>query len=771
MDRMPTWTLAVLLLTGQFTQPSTGELRLTITDGSSLPLVAAVEIVNDASQIHEQVTSDAQGHAVAKQLPFGTYRFAVTQQGFAPFDGTVDIRSAVPTVMHVTLSLAPVQTQVTVTPPEGLVDPGRAGANQRIASDVIRTRPMALPGRSLPDLVNTQPGWLLEANGVLHPRGSEYQTQYVIDGLPLTDNRSPAFAPELDADDVHAMNMLTGGYPAEYGRKLGGVVEVVTESAVRQGLHGSLVGGVGSFNTLDGDANIGYSAPRTSVDVIAGAAATDRYLDPPVEENFTNEGTTAHGAVHIDHALTDRDRAGLILRYGQSRFDVPNERVQEDAGQVQVRRNREFAAQGSYQRIASEHVLVDARAMVRDLGATLNSNALATPIIAQQDRGIRDVYVKGAVSVHSGPHEWKFGGDMVAGTVRERFAYHISDPDQFDDDVAQTFAFDDRGDDREQSLFVQDRMQWSRWTVNAGLRWDHYRLVVDQAALSPRLSVAWSQPAADLVVRASYDRAFQTPAIENLLLASSPTVDAVTDSVLRLPVQPSFGNFYEVGVTKGLSHVARVDAAFFYRDMSNFADDDVFLNTGVSFPIAFHRAVVKGFEAKLDLPHWRELSGSVSYALMKGVGELPITGGLFLRSEASSQLSSTSAFPVSQDQRHTVRGRASWQLTSSAWLAGALAYNSGLPTEFDGDPAQAIAQYGARIVGQVDFDAGRVRPSWSLDASGGITLVKRSSRRLQLQADIRNITNRLNLINFAGLFSGTAVAAPRSAALRLRADF
>jgi hypothetical protein len=45
--------------------------------------------------------------------------------------------------------------------------------------------------------------------------------QYVIDGLPITDNRSPAFAPELDADDVHAMTILTGGYPAEYGRKLG----------------------------------------------------------------------------------------------------------------------------------------------------------------------------------------------------------------------------------------------------------------------------------------------------------------------------------------------------------------------------------------------------------------------------------------------------------------------------------------------------------------------------------------------------------------------
>src|SRR5207237_7877125 len=114
----------------------------------------------------------------------------------------------------------------------------------RIGHDSIEGRVLALPGRALPNLVSTQPGWLLEANGVLHPRGSEYQTQYVVDGLPLTDNRSPSFAPELDADSVHSLNILTAGYPAEYGRKLGGVIEVVTEAASREGFHGSIAGSI-----------------------------------------------------------------------------------------------------------------------------------------------------------------------------------------------------------------------------------------------------------------------------------------------------------------------------------------------------------------------------------------------------------------------------------------------------------------------------------------------------------------------------------------------
>jgi hypothetical protein len=42
---------------------------------------------------------------------------------------------------------------------------------------------------------------------------------------------------------------------------------------------------------------------------------------------------------------------------------------------------------------------------------------------------------------------------------------------------------------------------------------------------------------------------------------------------------------------------------------------------------------------------------------------------------------------------------------------------------------------------------------------------------VRLQADVINLTNRLNVINFAGLFSGTALAPPRSFAIRIHAEF
>jgi hypothetical protein len=273
------------------------------------------------------------------------------------------------------------------------------------------------------------------------------------------------------------------------------------------------------------------------------------------------------------------------------------------------------------------------------------------------------------------------------------------------------------------------------------------------------------------VLRASFDRAFQTPAFENLLLASSSELETLNDAVVRLPVPVSRGNFYEAGITKALFGRVRVDASYFSRQMRDVADDDLLLNTGVSFPIAFARADIRGTEVKVDVPAWNNVTGSLSYSHLHGVGYLPITGGLFLGDEGAALLNSDESFPITQDQRHTVRGRVSYS-RGSWWAAAAVSYGSGLPFEdVTGTRDEAIEQFGAAIVDRVNFETGRVLPNMSLDLSAGAVLARKGRHALRLQAEVRNVTDRLDVINFAGLFSGTAVAAPRSVAVRLRAEF
>lgn len=262
--------------------------------------------------------------------------------------------------------------------------------------------------------------------------------------------------------------------------------------------------------------------------------------------------------------------------------------------------------------------------------------------------------------------------------------------------------------------------------------------------------------------------------MENLLLASSPELDSLNPVVVRLPVRPSRGNYFEGGVTQALFGKLRLDANVFRRNFRNFADDDVLLDTGVSFPIAFDNARIISEEVRLAVTEWHRFSGFLSYSDQSASAQGPITGGLFLGSEAGDELTDTTRFAVTQDQRNTVRARARMQATKRVWASISADYGSGLPIEFDSDSIDLnflLAQYGKDILSRVNLDRGRVKPNFSLGAALGAELYRKESRTLNFQFEAANLTDRVNVLNFAGLFSGTAVAAPRSASARLRFTF
>jgi outer membrane receptor protein involved in Fe transport len=232
-----------------FCQSNSGELRLKVVDSSGLGVKTTVYIVSEANPYRNTLATTDQGTLDVQRLSYGIYQLEIRQPGFAAVSESVEIRSSIPTEHAIQLKVPTVSESVTVSADRTLIDPDQAGAVSQIGSDLIQSRLSSLPGRSLQDLVNSQPGWLYEGNAVLHPRGSEYQTQLVVDGIPLTDNRSPSFGPEIEADDIQSVSIYTGGFPAEYGRKMGGVVEVNTLQDSQAGFHGEVVLSGGSFDT------------------------------------------------------------------------------------------------------------------------------------------------------------------------------------------------------------------------------------------------------------------------------------------------------------------------------------------------------------------------------------------------------------------------------------------------------------------------------------------------------------------------------------------
>ena len=155
-----------------------------------------------------------------EDLPFGVYKLRVSRKEFLSSEQLVKLRSEVPLTVSVTLGLAPLQNRIEVTDSATLVDPQRTGTVYSVGPRAINEHLPAQMGRSVTDLVDSQPGWVYEANGVLHPRGSEYDVQYVLDGLPVMENRSPAYAAPFEAEAVDSMRVMTAGFPAETGGSL-----------------------------------------------------------------------------------------------------------------------------------------------------------------------------------------------------------------------------------------------------------------------------------------------------------------------------------------------------------------------------------------------------------------------------------------------------------------------------------------------------------------------------------------------------------------------
>lgn len=762
-------------------QDRSGELHLSVTDSSGAALPAHGVLISQASHFELSFDTGPTGEYTVKKLPLGTYKLSLERPGFALYTSLVEIHSELPLKFSATLTVAPVTQTVNVEDSDTLLDTTNAGNLYQLGAPTLRDWAATVPGRQAIEVVQAQPGWLLEANGVLHPRGSEYDTQFVVDGLPILNNRSPAFSPSEDLDDVQSVKTYTSGIPAEFGRKVGGVVETVTDRNPAQGVHGTAVLGGGSFNTEDGFLGTSYYDGRNVFGLSMNAGRTDRFLDPPVIENFTNRATIAGGKGSFERDVTPKDRLRLSLNFDRAGLMVPNELIQQGTqpgeAQRQDRNNQEVSGQIAYQHTFSSSVLGTLQGRVRDSEAGLTSNSFSTPIEVFQDRGFREAYVSGAVAAAFNHHEIKAGADAIYSFVHEQFSYHITATEIngqpiFDPSTPIDFAFHESGDDREQAFFIQDNAHFGNLNITGGIRFDHYSVRVTESAWSPRLGFSWYVPKLGVVFRGSYDRAFGTPAIENLLLSTSAKVRTLDSDVAQLTLRPSRANYYELGVTKELLHKAHISANVFRRNIRNFPDDDILLNTGISFPIALRSANIYGAESQLAVPEWGPFSAWLNYSYLVASARLPVVGGLFLGEDASGLLNSNARTWVSQDQRHTVHGQVRYQPWSRFWTSLGASYGTGLPVDLNGESvATLVEQFGQAVVDRVNLSAGRVRPSLAIDISAAVELYKKESRALRLQGDIRNLNDRLNVINFASVFSGTATAAPRTLSLRLKFDY
>ncbi len=768
-------------------QTRVGTIQGTVKDPQGAVVAGAtVTLTQPVTGYHQSAQTDAQGIFRLVNVPFNTYAVKVQATGFQPLEQSIDLKSALPVSLDLTLSLGAISDVVNVSGNSALVEQDKTTSDTDIDQTLIERQAGAAPSRGIEAIVASAPGFATDDNGRLHPRGSESQVQFVIDGVPVTDNMSAIFSTSLDARTLRTVEVLTGGIPAEFGDKLAGIVNVNTRSGLEMPTQGSVTFSGGSFSTGEVSADFSTHTEKFGFLTNLSATTSQRFLDPPTIENFHNFGRTGKGFIRADYHFDENNLVRGTFLFGGSNFQIPNRFEQELAGQDQRQRLRDSSQFITYEHVFSPTTLGQFSFFNRYGTARLLSNPTSTPVVAFQDRTLQNYGGVVAISMTRGIHNIKFGGQFTRTPVREEFTFYptVPFPDLTDENgnvipnpvngfnAANPFVFRGQRTGRSFSFYLQDHFSpFRNFTIDAGLRYDNYRLVIKDAAFSPRIGIAYYIPRTHTTLRASYNRLFQYPPVENLLLASSEEAAALSPLAVVQgqtgvrPILPDKQHVYEAGMQQQLSRFFRLNLSVYQKRIINFGDKDQFFDTGVIFPITISSGRVTGTEVRLESAEVYGFRGFVSYANARAYGVTPVNGGLFLGEAVESLDEPGLIFANDHDQRNS----AQFQLSYTHHRSGIYAifggrYDSGYPT--DVEPGTTLADFVAegfdpRLYNEIDFQRGRTRPRTVLDFSIGADILRNERASLNLQFDVRNLTNELFLYNFESVFSGTHIGYPR----------
>jgi outer membrane receptor protein involved in Fe transport len=229
------------------------QLNGTVLDSTGRPIVkAAIGLREmDTNQTYT-ATTNATGYYVVPNLPRGRYELTVQYSGFAKYTQTGLMLTVGQTAtVDVTLKVASAGEVVTVTTEAPPVEPTRTEISQVI--DMVQIQGLPTNGRQFVDFALLTPGVATGRTSIQSTFTETEVTRISFGGMRDLSNAvtlngadyineatgSQRATPSQEA--VSEFRVVNNSFGAEYGRALGGIVNIVTKSGTND-LHGSVYG-------------------------------------------------------------------------------------------------------------------------------------------------------------------------------------------------------------------------------------------------------------------------------------------------------------------------------------------------------------------------------------------------------------------------------------------------------------------------------------------------------------------------------------------------
>ena len=686
----------------------------------------AVSLKNPVSGFTKTVATDGSGRYVFGNLPPNPYHLSVDAQGFQPIERDVDVRSALPITLDLTLTLASASAAVEVVGHADALLERNPSAHTDIDQSAMEKLPLESSAGLNQVITLASPGVVSDSNGFFHPIGDHAQTQFSIDNQPVTDQQSRLYSNQISPDAVQSMEIITGIAPAEYGDKSSLVVHIVTKSGLDEPKPtGSLSFEYGSFKTPTAALNLGVGSHAIGNFLSVSGMRTDRFLDAPEFVASHDTGRSASLFDRVDARTGALGTFHLNVQSAQSAFDVPTSVDAAALGQAQHQQITTFNVAPGFSQVLGTKTLFTANAFVRQDHLTYAPSPdpfADQPGTVSQNRKLTNMGIKADLAYDAGPHHLKVGANIAATKLNEHFTIGFTDPlfnapcltaagtpsdntalraptqcrgtltvnPDFDASLSAfdltrggaPFVYDQTGTVKQQAVYVQDELKAGDLTVQAGVRLDHYDGLTTATLLQPRAGVSYAIPRSSTVLRASFGRTLETPYNENLLLSSGVGAEALTGRAAAPP--PGRRNQIEVGVQQGVGRWLVGDVGYFNKRTDNAYDFNVLFNTPIFFPVAWEHSRINGVTGKLNLVEHHGLSAFVVMAHTNAIYSPPGVGGVLLAPPCGTP---GCAFRIDHDQKFnaTTNLQYAFLRARGAWAAVSWRYDSGLVASAIGD--------------------------------------------------------------------------------------
>jgi Carboxypeptidase regulatory-like domain len=442
------------LVAGHAWAQSSGTIEGVVKDPSGAAVASAkVEISYSVSGFYREAVTGTDGSFKITNTPFNTYHTVVTAAGFAPYTQDVDVRSAVPTKIEISLKLSTEVTSVTVTEKAADLIETEPSFHTDVDRGLFEKLPLESQSSSLSSLVTlATPGVVADSNGLFHGLGDHAENSFSVDGQPITDQQSKVFSNQIPTESVQSMEVISGGPPAEFGDKTSLVIKVTTRSGLGQTQPvGSVKASYGSFGSVSGGFDVAFGGQKWGNFIAASGLNTSRFLDPPELQAIHDRGNQQNLFDRVDFQISGADTIHTNFQYTRSWFQTPNTvdnlnigltdplagKVLGQADQRALIKTFDIAP--VWTRLISPTTLFTLGAFVRqdqfgyfpsanifaDGTGTIPSGSSAT---LDQQRKLTNAGIRSDVSYVKGIHNIKAGATFQHTFLTENFNFGVTDP-------------------------------------------------------------------------------------------------------------------------------------------------------------------------------------------------------------------------------------------------------------------------------------------------------------------------------------------------------